>query len=146
MIINENKQLTENFFEEIIPKYARICGETEFPQSGFYNEGFKFTQAESDEKIRQKFNHLLKGVVMKRFNEYYDDNEIEEKFIVLLKNTTTSRAYWCWCGLSPDSEEEKNFIPDPNNTHFNVYYQVSIEPKVEMDVVGEMEMFDKFTV
>ena len=27
MIIGEDKQLAEDFFEQIVPKYSKICGE-----------------------------------------------------------------------------------------------------------------------
>lgn len=145
MIICEDKQLAEDFFEQIVPKYAKICGDDEFPKSHYYSETLKITQAESDEKLKLRFNHELKSVVLKRFNEYFDEKEIEEKFIILLKNTTQSRGHWCWCGLQPGTEAQKNFVPEPNNTHFNISYQVYIEPKIPMNLVGEMEMFDKMT-
>jgi hypothetical protein len=147
MIINENKQLTENFFEELVPKYAKICGD-DFPKSGYYKEGIQFTQAESDEKIKQKFNHNLKSIVMKRFGQYYDENEIEQNFDVLLKNTTPHRYHWSWCGIKPDTEEFKKFVPEPNNVHFNVNFEISIETKNDHSLSGmiEMETFNNFVI
>lgn len=132
MITDENYKLTDNYFSELMPNYAKSV--TYKFASNYYTDQMHFTRSESDDKIKQKFNHVLKGIVMKSEGEYLSEEEIARDYEICVRDVTSQKTPWGWCGIDPKDKEamekfnEKN-RKSPTNKHYIIYFEVFIKYK-----------------
>jgi hypothetical protein len=123
-----NMENMENFLENLMPHYANLATYEMSPYAPFrkyLNQHIQFRISESRVKVIKKIDHLLKGVVIDYNGEYLDDEEIDDKFELLIKNLKIS-------------ESLKSYMGDNIGKYYDIYFDVYVKlrPKGNQGTAG----------
>jgi len=122
----------ENYLDDLLPSYAKLATYNISEHSPFRkypNFCVQFKISESYDGIKKKIDHLLKGVIIDYNGEYLENEEICEKFEILIKNLKISESLASWMG-------------DNIGKYYDIYFDVyiKIRPKGDQGTSGGGDM------